>query len=761
MYNKGHKISLQLLGVVLGIIAPFFVFSAPTSATTEECAFSSSFSRNTKNRCAYMEQWPIQKILKKDIEVQVTLNFNLTKSVMTSQYLSETSNKIGNALRAERISAGWTQGAAKTKDYFVISLFSAERSHNYIAILNQNYQMIKLLKEPSKGAWGHIHSIWNNPSSNFIRVDAAHGASTSADANDKCYDVGRIVENNDDFIVNAASQSIACNSSVVPAYRSVSKDGLVYQGDAILNSKGKSYNYTLLWDAGEVSWLEKAEWNKGIKKQCVSNDKNCIYQHDSEGMHYKRHNKIIAIKDQSDGKIVKVLYISKKTLDGEPEGISFDKNGNLYLTVIKKDQYGDPNVKVVKIAKEVHAPSANLSVELKNWFSINAATMAQHAIKIAEEVIDEQTSILICNTNNLSDSDHRFCVNNIYNSIKKAIQGGTPETIPNIRENTTRKLFNEAVTKFKTSKYIKAILSNIKSTKIAAVTIESFKKEAIFKVLSEMLTEGGENAKRAVKYFNKVSDDFAKELAIVLEQKYGTFHLIREHSWTDKDKLKKVSQAAGLSMRTTALFAVNTKAPAATLAKAVTSELDTESSSEGDDYDSDSSDDDIEINIGEDKNDDEKAETIEDEDWQDALIEQNDGDEDYSQEVDYGVVSSVDGGNEGEVSVPGTSHTSTPAPQPDICSSADAPDAVKRASGCTMPGEEGLESNVANIINAIIGILGLVAVVGIIYGGVQYMTSQADPGKTKAAKNAIIYSAIGLIIVILSAVIVNWVVGIF
>ena len=77
MYNKGHKISLQLLGVVLGIMMPFFVFALPTSATSDECAFNGSFSRRVKNSCDYMEQWPVQNTTKDQIQVVVQFSTNV------------------------------------------------------------------------------------------------------------------------------------------------------------------------------------------------------------------------------------------------------------------------------------------------------------------------------------------------------------------------------------------------------------------------------------------------------------------------------------------------------------------------------------------------------------------------------------------------------------------------------------------------------------------------------------------------------------
>jgi len=70
-----------------------------------------------------------------------------------------------------------------------------------------------------------------------------------------------------------------------------------------------------------------------------------------------------------------------------------------------------------------------------------------------------------------------------------------------------------------------------------------------------------------------------------------------------------------------------------------------------------------------------------------------------------------------------------------------------------------LEGNVTGIINAVIGVLGILAVVVIILGGIQYMTSNGDSGKVKKAKDTILYGIIGLVIVILSAAIVNFVIA--
>ena len=94
----------------------------------------------------------------------------------------------------------------------------------------------------------------------------------------------------------------------------------------------------------------------------------------------------------------------------------------------------------------------------------------------------------------------------------------------------------------------------------------------------------------------------------------------------------------------------------------------------------------------------------------------------------------------------------------DVCSSS-ANAAVKEAAGCSGT-KDGLPKAIEKIVNAIILVLGIVAVIFVIIGGVQYMTSSGDSGKTEKAKKTIIYALIGLVICALSYAIVNWVIGI-
>jgi hypothetical protein len=73
-----------------------------------------------------------------------------------------------------------------------------------------------------------------------------------------------------------------------------------------------------------------------------------------------------------------------------------------------------------------------------------------------------------------------------------------------------------------------------------------------------------------------------------------------------------------------------------------------------------------------------------------------------------------------------------------ICNNNNVSAEVKAAAGCSNAKKDKFPSVVTGILNGVIGMLGLVAVVFIIIGGVNYMTSTGDLGKTKKAKDTIL-----------------------
>ena len=72
-------------------------------------------------------------------------------------------------------------------------------------------------------------------------------------------------------------------------------------------------------------------------------------------------------------------------------------------------------------------------------------------------------------------------------------------------------------------------------------------------------------------------------------------------------------------------------------------------------------------------------------------------------------------------------------------------------------GEKSLMSNVNMLINVFTSVMGFLAVAMIIYGGFMLLTAQGDPARIKRGKDVVLYSVIGLILVMLAYVIVNFV----
>ena len=68
---------------------------------------------------------------------------------------------------------------------------------------------------------------------------------------------------------------------------------------------------------------------------------------------------------------------------------------------------------------------------------------------------------------------------------------------------------------------------------------------------------------------------------------------------------------------------------------------------------------------------------------------------------------------------------------------------------------------VTNIISILMYVLGFVAVIVIVIGGIMYATAAGDANRLKAAKDTILYAAIGVAVAILAQVIVQFVVRAF
>ena len=68
---------------------------------------------------------------------------------------------------------------------------------------------------------------------------------------------------------------------------------------------------------------------------------------------------------------------------------------------------------------------------------------------------------------------------------------------------------------------------------------------------------------------------------------------------------------------------------------------------------------------------------------------------------------------------------------------------------------------VAAIIEAMLRIAALVAIGYVLWGGIEYVRSQAEPGKTEEARKTIINALVGLVIAIGAATMVTYVAGQF
>lgn len=84
-----------------------------------------------------------------------------------------------------------------------------------------------------------------------------------------------------------------------------------------------------------------------------------------------------------------------------------------------------------------------------------------------------------------------------------------------------------------------------------------------------------------------------------------------------------------------------------------------------------------------------------------------------------------------------------------------APEELIKISG----GATDIRSLVLTIVNTVLTFLGVVAVIMIIYGGMLYVTAAGAQEKIDKGKKILMYTVIGIVIIMLSFVIVNAVLG--
>ena len=71
--------------------------------------------------------------------------------------------------------------------------------------------------------------------------------------------------------------------------------------------------------------------------------------------------------------------------------------------------------------------------------------------------------------------------------------------------------------------------------------------------------------------------------------------------------------------------------------------------------------------------------------------------------------------------------------------------------------ESTINRTIKTALNLFSGIVGIISVVMVIVGGVRYITSGGDSGKVASAQNTVLYAVIGLVVVALAQIIVQFV----
>lgn len=70
-------------------------------------------------------------------------------------------------------------------------------------------------------------------------------------------------------------------------------------------------------------------------------------------------------------------------------------------------------------------------------------------------------------------------------------------------------------------------------------------------------------------------------------------------------------------------------------------------------------------------------------------------------------------------------------------------------------------ATVQNIFNVVLALAGAVAVAFVVFGGIKYTLSQGEQNQIKQAKDTILYALIGIVVVLASFMLVNYVIGKF
>lgn len=70
---------------------------------------------------------------------------------------------------------------------------------------------------------------------------------------------------------------------------------------------------------------------------------------------------------------------------------------------------------------------------------------------------------------------------------------------------------------------------------------------------------------------------------------------------------------------------------------------------------------------------------------------------------------------------------------------------------------DALNSPIQSVIEILFYVAGVAAVITIVVSGIRYITSDGDAGKASQAKQVLVYAIVGLVVVVLSYAIVNFI----
>lgn len=80
------------------------------------------------------------------------------------------------------------------------------------------------------------------------------------------------------------------------------------------------------------------------------------------------------------------------------------------------------------------------------------------------------------------------------------------------------------------------------------------------------------------------------------------------------------------------------------------------------------------------------------------------------------------------------------------------------AAGSGLPGDS-IYNIIQKIMNWLLGILGFIGIIGFVIAGILYLTAAGDETQIEKAKNAMLYSIIGVIVALIGFVIIQAVEG--